>query len=428
VILAVAVLLTFAALANAASSLRGGPATSALREAPAPNDAASSAAGFPVASSSRALKITDPIGHLANANSVVPAFELGFSYSQVRVGQLKLKAILIRPVSADEFVKGGCTACTGSGRFLPYTIRGHLFQESAKGPIFMTRRTKIAEALIRPGEIGRFKVYGVSVGSLTTTVLLAHGCIAADAIPVAGGTSTALLDALLHPQTLPQVPCSGNPTGDNVTFFRPPFELSATQPAIGGFSGHAGGPRWLSVFQGRKPCAPDPLAEATGTPNHVFWHISGDFRKGFTTATDTKPGFFCAYLQSGGTFGRIPDGRLGLMWSAPYYAGDTIAISGQSTAAANQTAVDTFAGHASVREQFWSFDSFTPCAGTAQGEFPTAFGLSNSSVKGNFSIAVTSVPLSRSVFRCGYLQVGAPSHGKPTGPTVAKASLAITVQ
>jgi hypothetical protein len=294
----------------------------------------------------------------------------------------------------------------------------------------MTTNTRIVEAVIHPGRVGRFKLYGVSVGPPSTPALLDQGCIAADAIPAAGGTSSVLLGALLHPRNgvLPVVPCSGVPRGDNVTFFRPPFELSATDVPTGGFSGRAGGPRWLSVFQGNRPCAPDPLAESRLTPNHVFWHVNGQFSRGFRGVTATKPGFFCGYLQSGGTFAGIPDGRMGLTWSAPYYAGDNVAITGETTIGPGQKVNDVFTGFASAAEQLWSFDSFTPCANTAQGEYQPAAGVFNSPVKGRFSLNITAIPLSQSFYRCAYLNVGAPSKGKPTGPTLARASLFITVQ
>ena len=360
--------------------------------------------------------MTDPLAYLSNANTVVPPFGIAFAYHRVQTGTLKLKKILIRPVTDDEFVKGGCSACTGPGRFLPYAIRNGEFTELTQGTILMTEKTKIVEAVIRPGRIGRFKLYGVSVGPPTKTKLIAQGCLAADSIPAPGPTSHVLLNTLLHPKALPQVPCSGTPRGDNVTFFRPPFELSSTTAPIGGFSGQAGGPRWLSVFEGNQKCAPDPLAESVLTPNRVFWHVSGRFSKGFRGVPATKPGFFCAYLQSGGKYAGIPDGHMGLTWSAPYYAGDALSITGQGTVSPGQSVADTFEGIASVPEQLWSFDSFTPCAATAQGEFEPAAGVSHTAVSGSFSLTVTAIPLSHSFFRCAYLNVGAPKNGQPTGP------------
>ena len=429
-ILTAAVLLMSAGLASAAGTRRAATATatSALRDAPAPKEPAKSAAAFPIATPSRVLRATDPLGNVANVNTAVPPFQIAFAYSLVRPGTLRLKTILMKPVSRDESVKGGCSSCTGSGHFLPYTIHGHLFQDHTSGTVLMTKHTRIVEAVIRPGETGRFKLYGISLGPPTHPVSLLQGCIAADALPVAGATSPILLDALLHPNVLPQVPCSGTPRGDSVTFFRPPSELSATAAPTGGFTGHTGGPRWLSVFQANQTCAPDPLAEARRTQSHIFWHVNGNFSKGFRGVPATKPGFFCAYLQSGGKFAGIPDGRMGLTWSAPYYAGDVLSITGQGTVSPGQSVADTFEGVASVPEELWSFDSFTPCAGTAQGEFPTAAGVSHTTVHGSFSLTVTAIPLSHSFFRCAYLNVGAPKNGQPTGPSLVRASLAITVQ
>ena len=428
VIIAVTLLLTIAALANATTSSSRHSSMRSFRDAPVTGTSSDPSPPFALAGAARVLKLNDPLGTVANVNTAVPPFQIAFSFSPVRTGTLKLKAILIKPVASGEVVKGGCNACTGSGRFLPYTIHGHLFTERTQGTIIMTGRTRIVEALIRPGRVGRFKLYGVSVGPPTNPVLLAQGCIAADALPIAGPTSRVVLEALLHPSVLPQVPCSGTPRGDNVTFFRPPVELSPTVAPVGGFSGHAGGPRWLSVFQANRPCAPDPLAEAGVTPSHVFWHVSGNFRKGFRGVPATKPGFFCAYLQSGGTFAGIPSGLVGLTWSVPFYAGDTLSITGQSTVPPGQKVTDTFEGVASVHEELWSFDSFTPCAGTAQGESATAAGVSHAPVFGSFSFTVAALPLSHSFFRCAYLNVGAAHNGKPTGPTLVRASLPITVQ
>ena len=235
--------------------------------------------------------------------------------------------------------------------------------------------------MLRPGRIGRFKLYGVSFGPPTAPKLISQGCLAADSIPVSGPTSHALLTALLHPNTLPQVPCSGTPRGDNVTFFRPPFELSSTAAPTGGFSGRAGGPRWLSVFEGNQKCAPDPLAESTLTPNDFFWHVSGSFSKGFRGVPATKPGFFCAYLQSGGRFAGIPDGRMGLTWSAPYYAGDALSITGQGTVSPARAPPTRSRGSPRFR-RCCELRTFTACAGTAQGEFPAAAGVSNTTVQG----------------------------------------------
>jgi len=423
-ILALAALLTFAGLATGARL--------SLRDRATPRGAASGRPGLLAAVAKAGTPdVADPIAHVANVNTVVPAFELGFSYSQVHVGELKLQEVLIKPVDPGESIKGGCDQCTGSGSFLPYTIKNHLFTEATRGNIFLTGKTKIAEALVRPGQIGRFKIYGVSVGPPTNTRLLAQGCIAADAIPTAGGTPSAVLNALLHPRSLPQVSCSGNPTGDSGTFFRPPLELS-THNATGQFTGHANGARWLSVFQGHPTCGPDALAEARRTANHVFWHVHGNFNVGFTTAPVSRAGFFCAYLQTGSTFGGIPDGKVSLMWNLPYYAGDTVAIGGPTSVTAGDTVDNTFAGHASAAEELWTFDATAPCRATAQAEYATqaSFGVGNTPENGDFSVNVTSRPFTTAGtgYRCAYLQVGAPTKkGVPTGPTLATASLQIAV-
>jgi hypothetical protein len=428
---AVAALTAFASLASGASAASGDPARSTLREVPFPKTEASAASEFPRTGVVRALKIGEPLASLSNANTTVAPFQIAFSYSVVRPGTLKLKEILLKPVLNSDSVKGGCGHCVGKGQFLPYTIHRGLFTEHVRGTRLMTTSTRIVQAVIHPGKVGRFKLYGVSVGPPSTTALLDQGCIAADAISPAGGTSTGLLTALLHPRAgvLPVVPCTGVPRGDNVTFFRPPIELLPTTTPTGGFAGHTSGPRWLSVFQATRPCAPDPLAEAQLTKLHIFWHLSGgSFSHGFRGLPPTKAGFFCGYLQSGGTFAGIPDGRIGLTWSVPFYVGDNVAISGETTVAAGSEVNDVFTGFASAAEQLWIFDSFTPCANTAEGEYPPAADVFHTPENGRFSINVTSIKLNQSFYRCAYLNVGAPSNGKPTGPTLARASLFVTVQ
>jgi len=428
----VSISLAFAVTAVLLSASLASAATLSQRDQPRSGNTARFQPAFPSASGTSAtLNVAEPLARIASVNTVVPPFGLAFSFSQVKVGQLKLKEVLIKPVDPGEFVKGGCSQCTGTGSFLPYTIKNKLFTEGVRGNIFLSSKTHIVEALVRPGQIGRFKLYGVTVGPPTDTTLLAQGCLPADIVQFAGGTTAGVLNALLNPKTLPTIPCSAsaNPRGDNVTFFRPPFELSATQQFTGEFKGFANGSRWLTVWEGHQThCGPDPFSEARLGFQHVTWHVHGNFDVAFRTARVSRAGFFCAYLQNGGTFGQLPDGRIGITWSAPYFAGDTISITGPTSAAAGATIENTFAGHASAPEQLWVFDSTTPCASTAEAEYGPSFGLSNTPVNGDFSIRVTSVPLKQSGFRCAYLQVGAPTKkGLPTGPTLATASQAITV-
>jgi hypothetical protein len=92
-----------------------------------------------------------------------------------------------------------------------------------------------------------------------------------------------------------------------------------------------------------------------------------------------------------------------------------------------QPVVDTFSGFASAKETLWTFDSASPCAATAEAEYPPAVGVGDNAVNGSFSLSISSVPLATSSYRCAYLQAGAPSAGKPTGPTLAAASALITV-
>lgn len=347
------------------------------------------------------------------------------------VGVPRLKKMILAPVSRAASIKGGCSQCGGSGRFLPYMHKGNGVVEPTVGTVHLTSRTRIVWAAVRSGEIGRYKLYGFNPGpnAVPQQVLLSEGCLAADFVQDSGATTLGLLHQLLRPATLPRVPCSGTPRGDNVTFYEPGPELSPTTRLPGHFSGRAGGSRWLSVFQaGSGNCALDALGEATRTSNHLLWHISGgEFRRNFVSGLATRQGHFCAYLQTGGRYHGIPDGRVGIRWSAPYFGGDTVSITGVTTGVAGQPVVDTFSGFASAKEIPWTFDSDSPCAATAEAEYPPAVGVGHNAVNGSFSLSISSVPLTTSSYRCAYLQAGAPSDGKPTGPTLASASALITV-
>jgi hypothetical protein len=381
---------------------------------------------------SPALSVWDPIAQTASLNPVVPEFTLTVvSYRQVSVGVPRLKKMILAPVSRAASIKGGCSQCGGSGRFLPYIHKGNGVVEPTVGTVHLTSRTRIVWAAVRSGEIGRYKLYGFNPGlnAVPQQVLLSEGCLAADFVQDSGPTSLGLLGQLLHPRTLPRVPCSGTPRGDSATFYEPGPELSPSTRLPGHFSGSAGGSRWLSVFQaGSGNCARDPLGEARRTSNHLFWHITGGkFRRNFVSGLVKRPGNFCAYLQTGGRYRGIPDGRVGIRWSAPYFGGDTVSITGVTTGVAGQPVVDTFSGFASAKETLWTFDSASPCAATAEAEYPPAVGVGDNAVNGSFSLSISSVPLATSSYRCAYLQAGAPSAGKPTGPTLAAASALITV-
>jgi hypothetical protein len=131
--------------------------------------------------------------------------------------------------------------------------------------VHLTSRTRIVWAAVRSGEIGRYKLYGFNPGpnAVPQQVLLSEGCLAADFVQDSGATTLGLLHQLLRPRTLPRVPCSGTPRGDNATFYEPGPELSSSTRLPGRFSGTAGGSRWLSVFQaGSGNCAPDALGDS----------------------------------------------------------------------------------------------------------------------------------------------------------------------
>ena len=279
----------------------------------------------------------------------------------------------------------------------------------------MTNKTRFTQALTSPGRIGRYKVLGVNV-QREFPVLRGQGCLAADA-PIANS------DFLNH-HSLPTVPCSGRiPAGDHVGFSSP-LELASNR--LETVSGHASGTRWLSVFLSRSKCSRDALAQAQHSVAGKFWFVGGNFQESFT-ATDSAPGFFCIYLQTGGRFHKVPDGRLSVSGSIAYLAGDKLQISGPSSVAPGGQVLDTFTGSASIAEELYDFVSYAPCAATAQAEFQQAVGVYETPVSGPFSKSVNSVPFAQSGFICAYLQVGAPSGVTPTGPTLVGAAEAVSV-
>ncbi|MBV9820148.1 MAG: hypothetical protein JOZ07_17595 [Solirubrobacterales bacterium] len=374
------------------------------------------------------FSFTNPLATPAVSNPVVQPFKLGFSYSQVHTGLLRLKALLIRPVSGADRLKGGCAHCdTGHGHFANYRLKGDIVTEPTVGKLYIDGSTRIAQAVVRPGAIGRFKLYGVRVGPPTVPVPLTQGCLPADLIPTEGPTPAVVLNALLEPKVLPRLPCSGTVNGDRAVLYTP-YELSPAAPTpVGKFTGHANGSRYISVFQVTNGCSHDALAESYRTHNFIVWHVRGDFTKYFSTAPATKPGFFCGYLQSGGHFGKIPDGRVGLAFDLRYYAGDAVSVS-PASGTSGSPVTDVITGNASTSETLWYFDSYSACAPTAQQEYPNAVGLGHSPVSGAFSVTVTGVTLSQSAYRCAYLQLGGPnSNGQPTGPTLAGGDSVITI-
>jgi hypothetical protein len=361
-----------------------------------------------------------PLAVSASVNTVIPKFKFFLIYHTVNSRKLQLKGFEIKPFfrRSEDGPYGGCTACKGKGHFNRIKFRGNTLIETEKGKRFMTRKTRFPEAVVTPGEIGRFKEYGVKVvhGSAVPYVRAA-GCLAADA-PVSNDTF------LVH-QALPTVPCSQKLSKSDHVSFNSPLELAANRPET--VSGTTTGTRWLSVFLSHSACARDALGEAPRAIAHGFWFVGGNFSETFTS-TDTRVGNFCVYLQAGGRYKGVPDGRVTVSGAVPYLAGDSIHISGPTSTTPGGTTDDTFSGNASTAEEFYDFISNAPCASTAQSEYQQAIGYYEAPVQGAFSKTVNSVPFDQSGYVCAYLQIGAPSGTTPTGPTVVGAELPVSVQ
>jgi hypothetical protein len=370
-----------------------------------------------------------PIAQSAKLNAVLPNFKFEMvifvspNPHKLNLHKLPLRKFIITPFypRRESDPVGGCTACTGGGHFTKITIHGTTLTETVRGRLFVSGRTRFTQALTAPGKIGRYQVLGVHVVKAGAGVIihiphLGHGCLAADA-PLSNSD-------FLSRRALPTVPCSARvPSGDHVTLNHP-LELASNH--VETVSGHAAGARWLSVFLSHSKCASDAQAEAARSTTRRFWFVGGNFSEPFA-ATDTAPGFFCIYLQTGGRFHGVPDGRVSVSGGIPYLAGDSLQISGPSSVAPGGTAQDTFTGSASIAEEFYDFISYAPCAATAQAEFQQAVGLFEAPVQGPFTKSVNSVPFAQSGFVCAYLQVGAPSGTTPTGPTVVSAAEAVSV-
>lgn len=373
-----------------------------------------------------------PVAHETNANTVVPPFGTRFVTGPVpgQPGERQLLREDIFPFLPTEDEIGGCFGCPnhGGGGFKPGVRHGRTASFSTRGPIILTSRTRVATVVYQPGQIGRFKLYRVNVNT-ANLVLVAQGCVPADVVPK--------FEELKQLRTVPKVACESTEGLRDRLSLSSPLELSATSGVAGTISGFTTGARWLSIFQVNNGlCAADAQAEAARTPYHVFWQVIGNFSVTFTSAFATTPGFFCVYLETGGTYkvrtgGRVvpvPDGRLTVVGKAAFSAGDTITIAAPPSATAGQPAATTIAGTSSLAEQLYVFAAYAPCASSAQAEYPLAVGYFTQAVRGAFSIPLNTVPLLQTAAVCAYLQVGAPtSAGLPTGPTLVSASQVIPV-
>jgi hypothetical protein len=442
---AIAGLVLVAALSTATTAVASGRgarvrAGSSRERAHAPTAGAARAAGSAAAKPSRAvggftnaIVSGNPLAVTANVNSTIPAFTFFLVFHPVSSSKVDLKAFQIQPFSPrhDLSPTGGCRFCTGKGHFLTPHVRGSKLTEKVKGNIYLTARTRFSEAVQRPGEIGRYKQLGVSFFPSPRPFLVSSGCLAADAL--LGNT------ALLHPHGLPVVPCKQSVPFDSTKnfVFSAPAELSPTTAQDASISGSVSGKRWLALYKDHSKCGADSQAEVgSHRAPGLVWHLKrGHFDVGFKSGTDTTPGYYCVYVQTGGKWHGAPDGRVTITGVFRYYAGDTLSITGaNSVAAPGDTVTNTFAGNASTSETLWTFDAYQPCATTPLAEYTPAIGFGDTPVSGAYSQSINSVPLPNpgTVYRCAYLQLGSPSgsgvNAMPTtAPTLASASYTVTV-
>ncbi len=401
-------------------------------------------------------QVTNPFALAADVNSLIPDFKVEFGYNIIggRIvntptgqtiigGKLQLTALYLFPFfTGFEFGPyGGCTKCAGHGSFARAVIKKtqfspHTYFDKVIGKRIMTKRTRIAEAVVSPDHIGRFRVYGLNTNPAHPhPVELATGCTPANL----NLSSNVVLFGL---QELPTVPCK-QPVPPGSLSINTPIELSGTTRLQASITGHAGGTQWLIIFQTNKiyapghPCGPDALAEELRAgKNSLSGQVRGAFDIGFQTGAQTKPGYFCAYLQVGGRVtvadgAKLPSGRVSATAVRPFYAGDSMSISGATSASPGQQVSETVSGTASIRAVLYVFAPNSPCAGSAQAEFaldPHDLAVAKGPGAYSYGVAITiAAQPPPTVYVCTYLQNGAPADGVPTGLTIRAASQPISI-
>lgn len=372
-------------------------------------------------------------------NSVVPPFKLGVGHS-LAGARVRLTSLTIRPFDSTYETRpvGGCIDCTGHGRFGPDRIAGDSVVELATGsPLFLTRRSRVVEAVTSPDAIGRFEVFGLAARSSTPRLVLVEaGCTPA---------GLALSEAqVLRYRTVPEVPCSQRLPGPNRLSMSLPLELSPSGGTQVNVTAHAAGSQWLVVFQGPPggPCAPNALAEDRRAP-HAFAErrISGDFSGSFSSfpTTQTGQGEVCAYLQVGGRLTGpggdvVPYGRVTSSGRQPFLTGDSLKISGAGSVVWGQQASETVSGYAAVTgEQLYVFAPYSRCASTATAEYSIDSNEYTLTLqRGPFSQALTVTPTPSTApstgYVCAYLQSGPPANSVPTGSLILAAVQPIQIQ
>lgn len=377
-----------------------------------------------------------------NINRVVPPFRFFLNFNVVGPLKLQLLGFLIGPFyqSFELFPLGGCHSCNGHGNFNSVkvfnrrkcgSVPAPCLKETVRGKRTLTKHSLFIQALTSPDQVGRFTVLGVQVNPASPKVRR-QGCVGAD-VPLTNDNFLAYLNGA---KTVPTVPCHQTVTTDPLPILSPtpPFEVSSTSPTSFEISGSASGSEWLAMFEGHQPCKLNSQATASVEPTapRLFTQVSGQFTKVFRTAPDTSPGYLCFYLQTGGTFNGIPDGRVTMADQVVYIAGDTVNISFLSTCqppqGANWCIQEQFAGSAAVAgEQLWVFAPASPCAATAAQEYAQDpqtrdFPLNT----GQFANQLGIYGTASSTYVCAYLNLGAPANGTPTGPTLASAGVLVT--
>jgi hypothetical protein len=352
-------------------------------------------------------------------NAVIPEFKVAFVYPPQRHGRsaAQVVKVLIRPATPGATPIGGCVGCTGKGRFTEATRRGNVLVSRVKGRLGFGRRTRLVIGYIRGDGIGRFRSYGVSLHP-PHLVLVKQGCLAAGTISLGNGkTSTSLLSDLLNPKSLPQVPCSSHVPGADAGEISAPWEQSTSTPQTGQVTGKVSGRRWLTIFQSHRRCAANPLEESSSGFSPQVFAVHGSFHQNFSTGTDTRRGYFCAYLQIGGRFHNVPTGRVTAAAQRPYYGGDSFTLSAPPQVLGGQVLASTVTGVAAVTEQVWVFASNSACAPTAQAEAAHKFASTTKVVKGTYSVSFSVGTLSQSANVCAYVQ-SQRSKTKPAGQTL----------
>jgi hypothetical protein len=384
-------------------------------------------------------------------NSVAPAFQtaIGVTSAANRPDHGELHSILIRPVSVEPIVV--CNTCRKDF---------YIYQEDNKSRavltvqpaqlvtpetrfLVMSNRALPASVASQQG-IGRYRLYGFDPATRSLQTL-AQGCLAAWTPQFyAGFRPTQFTPAFLR-QTLPVVPCQATvPTHDSLSLTPPPelFESSTGTFAISGFSS---GPRWLTVSAGAA-CNAVPLFTVSaggggsrgGPANPRVSRVSGHFEYDFTFDTPARPdwGNFCAFLQTGGRYKEVPDGRLTARAAADWNDGDTAIINAPETLPVGQVLSFTVSGYHNSDAAAYEYFSFRPCASTAQAEKAIGQGgqiSPASSTGGNFSQRFqTSGPLPQSAYICAYIQpvasTGTDTNPPPSGQPFITAIAKVTLQ